>query len=703
VFTICPRSHRASRRALPIPFFAAAIAAITLTSPTGKAQTQDSLQVWNGAGDPASLELWVNQRLVAAQADVDSLVRVTGSHTVTNTLRTYDDAVNQLTIASNEAYLMFAVGDTAALRDKAQELTQKISSVTTDLSLNQKAYRALKEEPIPSQDAATTHYLERSLLEYRLAGVDRDDATRAKIRQLQDRITEVTLIFSRNVADDVRHVTATKAELDGLPDDYIARHKPSAEGIYTLTTDPPDSYPVYSFAKDPGLRLRLYIADHQRAYPKNKAVAMDLLKARQDLATTLGFATFADLATADQMIGTQQHVKALLQQIEAVSQGPADHEHALVLAFAQKQQPTLVNISLADESYWSEQYRRSTYNFDAQSVRPYFPYAEVQAGILTTAARLFHLEFKEVPKAKVWDATVSTFDVYDNAEPHKGKKLGRIYLDMHPRDGKDKWFSSAPLVPGIGGQQLPEGVLICNFPGGTAGDPGLMQYEDVVIFFHEFGHLMHNILAGQNRWAGAGGFNVEGDFVEAPSQMLEEMFRDPTILSAFAKHYQTGVTIPRGLVDRMNAAGAFGRADWIQMILFYSTYALQLHNRPPADVDLDALLQQDLGKFYRYSIVEGDERYASFTHLTGYASNFYSYALDKVIGLDFFSQFDKANLLDGPTAMRYRRAVLEPGATKPAAQLVKDFLGRPQSIDALAAWLGEEFSEKPASTGQAAN
>jgi hypothetical protein len=260
---------------------------------------------------------------------------------------------------------MFAVGDSAGLRDKAQEITKRITSATTDLSLNQKAHRALREEPTPKQDAAAAHYLERSLLEYRLAGVDRDEATRAKIRQFQDRITELSLTFSRNVADDVRQVTATKAELDGMPDDYIARHKPAPEGIYTLTTDPPDSAPVYNFAKDPGLRLRMYIADHQRAYPKNKenkAVVMDLLKARQDLATTLGFATFADLSTADQMIGTQQNVKALLQQVEAVAHGPADHEHALLLAFAQKQQPGLANISLADSSYWSEQYRRSTYN-----------------------------------------------------------------------------------------------------------------------------------------------------------------------------------------------------------------------------------------------------------------------------------------------------------------------------------------------------
>jgi thimet oligopeptidase len=686
------RSRRAFlSRSLSIALFAACISSLP-----SQAQTLDPVHGWNAGADPASLETWVDQRLGAAQADVEKLVAVTGSHTVANTLRPYDDAINELALASNETYFMFAVGNSAAVRNKAQALYKKVSSANTELSLNQNVYRALKAEPSPENDPAAGHYLQRTLLEYRLAGVDKDDATRAKIRQLQDKITALSLTFSRNVADDVRNVTATKAQLDGLPEDYIARHKPNADGVYTLTTDAPDFRPVGSFATNPDLRLRMFLAYNQRAYPKNKAVLMDLLTARQELATTLGFATYADFATADQMIGSQQNLKTLLQQVDVASRVTAAREYGLLLAFAQKQQPGLTNISLADSTYWYEQYRRANYNFDAQSVRPYFPYNEVQAGILKTAERLFHIEFKVAPDAKVWDASVSTFDVYDNANPHQGKKLGRIYLDMHPRAGKDKWFSSAPLVPGIGGRQLPEGALICNFPGGTADDPGLMQYGEVVIFFHEFGHLMHHILGGQNQWAGSGGFSVEGDFVEAPSQMLEEVFRDPAILASFAKHYRTGESIPRGLIDRMNTADAYGRGTLVQNQLFYATYSLQLHDRPPDQVDLDALLNQDLAKFRPYSPVEGDRMYTSFTHLTGYASNYYTYVLDKVIGLDFFSQFDKADLLEGPAAMRYRRTVLEPGATKPAAELVKDFLGRPESINALRAWIDVEFVEPKA-------
>jgi len=652
----------------------------------------DPLHSWVSGTDPAALESWVNQRLAEEQAAIDKLLAVTGTRTVENTLRPFDDAQNQLALAGNNAYMTFSLAASAALRDKGQALAAKISSASTELGLNPGVYAALAAVPLPENDPPTRHYLERSLLEYRLIGVNKDAATRAKIQALQDKITALSLTFGRNVADGTLKITATQAELDGLPADYIALHKPDANGTYTLTTNEPDMRPVMSFAKSADLRRRMFLAYYQRAYPQNVQVLKDLLAARQDLATTLGYRNYADLATADQMMGTSSHVEALLNQLDDASKSIGKREYGQLLAFAQQQQPGLTSISEADAGYWGEQYRRQKYDFDAQSVRPYFPYDEVQAGILKTASRLFHVTFKPVKDAVVWNPSVDTFDVLDAAQGNEGKLLGRIYLDMHPREGKDKWFSSGPIVPGIRGRQIPEGMLVCNFSGGKAGDPGLMLHSEVVTFFHEFGHLMHHILGSQGQWSGEGGFNVEGDFVESPSQMLEEMFHDTTILQSFGKHYQTGEPIPASLVAKMNAADAYGRGGWLQGQLEFATFMVQIHNRPPADVDLDVLFQQDRERFSPFTIVDGDRYYASFTWVTGYASNLYTYALDKEIALDFFSQFDKRNLLDGPAAMRYRRAVLEPGASKPAAELVKDFLGRPQNMDALKTWMNEEFS-----------
>lgn len=663
--------------------------------PVGSAQqpapSGDPLHAWVVARTPAELQAWVDARLATEKADLDKLAAVHGPRTVENTLRPFDDAQDELSLAGNNAALMFSLADTAPMRDKGQALLAAVSQADTELSLNRQVYDALTAIPLTGLDPATHHYISRSLLEYRLSGVDRDPATRAKIKALRDRVTKLSLSFGRNIDDSVLKITATRAELDGLPADYIARHKPDAKGLYTLTTDPPDVYPVLDFAKSADLRRKMYLAYDDRAYPQNVSVLRDLLDARQELATTLGYANYADLAAADMMIGSAANIQHLLDQVDEVSRATSRKEYDRVLAFAKTRDPQTTAISQADSRYWMEQYRRATYNFNAQDVRPYFPYAEVQAGILKTAAHLFHVSFKPVKDAVVWDPSVATFDVYDQAPGSAGHRLGRIYLDMHPRTGKDKWFSSGPVVPGIRGRQLPEGMLICNFPGGTAGDPGLMEYSDVVTFFHEFGHLMHHILGGQGEWSGQGAFDVEFDFVEAPSQMLEEMFHDPTILQSFGKDYKTGAVIPTSLIAKMDAADAFGRGYWLQRQLIFTSYSLQLYDRPPSAVDFDALFRKDAEKFSPFTPVNGDHFFASFGHLTEYASNYYTYLLDKEIAIDFFAQFNKHDLLDGPTAMRYRRTVLEPGASRPAAELVKDFLGRPTNMNALKAWMDEEF------------
>jgi thimet oligopeptidase len=226
---ICPR-NACIFALLLLPFAADALKTAAQTA------ALDPLHSWVSGKDPAALESWVSQTLAEEQAAIDKLLAVTGTRTVENTLRPFDDAQNLLALANNNAYMTYSLAGSAALRDKGQELTAKISSVNTELSLNPKVYAALAAVPLPANDPPTRHYLERTLLEYRLSGVDKDDAARAKIQALQDKITSLSLAFGRNVADGTLKITATRAELDGLPADYIALHKPAANGTYTLTT-----------------------------------------------------------------------------------------------------------------------------------------------------------------------------------------------------------------------------------------------------------------------------------------------------------------------------------------------------------------------------------------------------------------------------------------------------------------------------------
>jgi thimet oligopeptidase len=642
---------------------------------------------------PESLESWVNARLTMHQASLDQLLGAE-ERTLAATWRAYDDAIAALGQAGSECGLLDSVHPNKPVRDKAQQLAQRVAEAATALSLNQEVYRALAAVDANQGDGATRHYVERTLLQYRLAGVDKDDATRAKLRELQDKATLLGLTIGRNVQEGTLQVEITDfSDLDGLPEDFRKKHPPDENGKVVLTTDYPDYLPVMTFAASDDLRRRMFLAYNTRAFPANRDLLLDLFRTRHAIANLLGFATWADFATADQMIGSAANMKKFLGRLEQSTRAGAQREYGIIFDFAHSKRPELEAIDAASRGYWLEQYRRQQFAFDSQAVRPYFPYAQVEAGVLATAARLFKVQFRPAVDAEVWHPSVSAWDVFDGA-----KQVGRFYLDMHPREGKDKWFSAAPLVPGIRGRQIPEAALICNFPGGDekSEDPGLMQHSDVVTYFHEFGHLMHAILGGQQQWAGISGIATEGDFVEVPSQMLEEFFRDAKLLQTFARHYQTGEPIPTELVATMNQAGAFGRADWVRTQLFYTNYALDVHDRDPdapgTKLDLDALLRADYERFLPYRWIEGNRMYASFTHLCGYSSNYYTYLYDKVIAIDFFNQFDRAALLDDPATMRYRQAVLDKGGSAPGRAMVQGFLGRDESMEAFEEWIGEALA-----------
>jgi thimet oligopeptidase len=654
-----------------------------------------AIHAWEGGPLTAEgFRDWVSDRIAAHEAAIAGLLAVEGKRTPENSLRLYDVAIEQLSLAGAQSGVLNSVASEKAVRDQAQDEAQRIAQAGTALSLNRDVYAALSAIDLTGASDPTKHYVERTLLSYRLAGVDKDDATRAHLHQLHEKATLLSLQFSRNIQEGAKTVVVEKAEeMDGLPADYLARHTPTCEGHFVLSTDQPDMQPVMTFAKSDALRERMFLAYNTRAYPVNQQILLDLLAVRQEIATLLGFTSWANLATADQMMESAANVRSFIAKLEEASRAGAEREFGMVLEFARRQQTDLKVMNAASRGYWYEQYRREAFAFDSQSVRPYFPYAQVERGVLDTASKLFGVTFRKT-SAPGWHEDVSVFDVLDvDGET----RVGRFYLDMHPREGKDKWFSATPVVTGVRGRYLPEAGLICNFPrpemneAGEVTDAGLMQYSDVVTYFHEFGHLMHAILGGQTEWAGLSGFATEGDFIEVPSQMLEEFFRDVALLQSFARHYETGEVLPAELIQKMKLAGAFGRADWVRSQLYYTTLSLDLHDQDPAGIDLDRVTKSLYESLQPWQWIDGNRMYASFGHLMGYSSNYYTYAFDKVIALDFFAQFDPANLLGCAAAGKYRRAVIEQGGSRPGRQMVRDFLGRDEEFSAFSDWLNEEF------------
>lgn len=647
--------------------------------------------IWASQPDVTGFEKIVNDHLAAADASIAKLTSVKGARNIGNTLAPFDDALRNINSAAYLSGLMEQVHPDATFRDHAQQMVRKASAAQTALALNRDVYNALAGLDVSKADPATRYYVKRTLLEFRLAGVDKDDATRAQLKKLNDQLTEEQSDFDRNISDDQKKVEVTDPkELEGLPPDYIAHHKPGPDGKIYITTNYPDLFPAMTFSKSDDLRRRLFEAFNTRAYPKNKDVLENMMKTRYQIATLLGYSSWADYNAADKMIKTGAHIGDFIQQVDTADRPIAKREFEMQLAEKRKTDPNASKIWDYEYSYLNELVRRTDYNFDSQTVRPYFPYNQVKKGILDTASTLFHVKFQQEASAPAWAPDVETWDVFDH-----GKMIGRFYLDMHPRPGKYSHAEMAPLLDGVRGKQLPEAVLVCNFSKPTADDPGLMEYEDVVTFFHEFGHLMHHILGGHQQWAGISGISMEGDFVEAPSQMLEEWMRSPQVLATFAHHYKTGEPIPADLVARMNRASAFGRGMWVARQNDFTALSYDIYKTKPQDVDLDAVTLADETKYTPFSPLPGTHMYCAFPHLAGYSSAYYTYLWDKVIAEDFFNQFDQQNLLAGPTPMRYRHEVLEPGGSESANALVRNFLGREQNMNAFEQWMGQEFETAP--------
>jgi thimet oligopeptidase len=504
--------------------------------------------VWSATPDIAAFEKMENNRLASAQRAIDKLVAVRGSRTIGNTLVPYDQAFEQIDDAINLATVIEQVHPEAAFREHATTMNSKANAAQTALSLNRGVYQALSALDVSKEDAATRYYMQRQMLEFRLAGVDKDDATRGKLKKLQEQLTHDQSMLVQNVSDDPKTIEVTNvAEMEGLPQDYIDSHKPGADGKIHIAADETNIILVLQFAKSDALRRRFWDAYHTRAYPKNRDVLRDMMQVRYEIATLLGYRSWADYNAADNMMVTGRNIAKFIEELNVASRPIAEREFAMLLAEKRKTDPGATQIFDYEYDYLSELVRRSQYHFDSESVRPYLPFNQVKFGIFQTASTLFHISFRQEQNVQAWDPSVETWDVIDN-----GKAIGRFYLDMFPRPGKYTHFEMAPLIDGIRGRQLPEAALVCNFSRPTATDPGLANYDDVTTFLHEFGHLMHYILAGQQQWAGIGGISMETDFHEAPSQMLEEWMHSPQVLATFAHQYQTGETIPTELVARMN-------------------------------------------------------------------------------------------------------------------------------------------------------
>jgi thimet oligopeptidase len=616
-------------------------------------------------------------RIAAAKVQREAIVAKPG---LQQTLDAYNTLQIELGNAEAESSLMRAVHPEATVRDAASECEQRVAAVMTELSLDRPLYEAFAALDMTGQAADAQRLVTKTLEDFKRAGVDKDDATRARIKALNEQLVDVGQKFDKAITSDVRSIEVEPTRLKGLPQDWIDAHKPGENGKVKVTTNYPDYIPFMSYAEDDTARKELYVVYRQRAWPENGEHLKKILEIRYELATILGFPNWAAYITANKMIQNDKNAADFIARISKAAGPRSKRDLGVLLAALKTTDKAAKVVEDWQQAYLSNVVKKAKYAFDPQELRPYFHFDKVKSGLLDLTSKLFGIRYVENKDTARWHPDVSVFDVFEGE-----KAIGTIYLDMHPRENKYKHAAQFTLTNGVAGKQLPAGVLVCNFPNPRTGN-GLMEYKDVETFFHEFGHLLHHVLGGGQRYSRFSGVATEWDFVEAPSQIFEEWASDYTTLAAFAKN-DKGEAVPKALVKKLRDSEEFGKGLWVRHQMFYASLSLAMHDRDPKDLNLDQLAERQMAAHSPYPFVPDTHMQASFGHLNGYSAIYYTYMWSMVIAKDLFSAFEKAGIHDVATSMKYRKAILDPGGSKDAADLVQDFLGRKYDFKAFEKWL----------------
>ena len=643
---------------------------------------------------PEGITRLCDESLARAKTELDAIDALDGAPDASlgwdATLGRLDRVRLALRNAGDFPALMAVAHPDAAVRDKAKACEPKVDAFETSMWLDPKLARVVKRYAAKKEalSVARAHFLDRVTKELRRNGLELDEGKQARLRALNEELTKLGQEFDANLADAHGEVTATPAQLDGLPKEWLASHPPGADGKVHVTTDYPDYFPVMTYAKDRKLALALYEQFENRAADKNVAVLEKILKLRWDKAKLLGYATWADYVLEVRMAKDSKTVATFLEGLKKhlAAKGRAELAEFKAMHVKLGGKPT-DEIPPSDRLYLEDQVRKAKYGLDSKEVSKYFEVRRVQEGLLAITSKLFGVQYRKIDAPK-WHPDVEAMEITDAAS---GKLLGRFYFDLYPREGKYKHAAVFSIrdttkMPD-GSRLLPIAAIECNFPKPGGAAPALMTHQDAVTFFHEFGHVLHHLLS-ESELAAFAGTNVARDFVESPSQMLEEWAWAKETLDLFARHYDTNAPLPKDLHAKMLRSRSFGRAIATQRQLFLAALDQTYHTREPG-FDTTKVLAEVHDAYQPFKYVQGTHFQASFGHLIGYDAGYYGYQWALSIAQDLFTRFKKEGMLNAKTAAAYRATVLAPGGGDDETNLVASFLGRKPNDAAYKAFLVE--------------
>lgn len=662
----------------------------------------------------ADIEPSVDQLLDEAQRRLDAIGTTSEQRTYANTLGALDLACNELDYATGLVGHLESVLGSNDLRDAYNVVLPKVSAFYTKILLSEALYKALRDyaETDDAKALAPGHarYLKKTLADFRRNGAELDAKGKARLAEIDVALSELTLKFSQNVVDATaafEFVVDDVKRLEGLPEGAIAAARKSAEekgkAGYRLTLQAPSYGPVMTFAHDRALRETLYRAHVTRASSgphDNRQIIRDVLALRKEKATLLGFAHFADLVTDDRMAKSGKEALAFVTMLRDRLMPFFERENAELEAFAKKHGHE-GRLEPWDTAYWAEKQRRALYDFDEETLRPYFPLDRVTKGLFEIATSLYGVRIERDVEAKVWHDDVTAWSVHDAS----GKRLGGFYFDLFPRETKrdGAWMGGVvDRLPGTDHELENIAVVVANMtPPRGAGQPALLNHREVETLFHEFGHMMHHVLS-EVPIRSLAGTRVVSDFVELPSMIMENWCWEKEALDRFARHFETGAPIPDAIKERMLRARTYRAANALMRQLGFSTTDLSLHTSydPAKDGDVMAYARDIFARFSPIPLPADYAMLAGFSHLFGspygYAAGYYSYQWSEVLEADAFGRFRKDGILSPDVGGRFRSEILAKGDTDDPAVLYRSFLGRDPDVTALLTRLGCAAPASPA-------
>lgn len=623
--------------------------------------------------------------IAQAKQTIDDIIAIPDAErTYANTARPLDEvfSLSDLAIAQRVYEALEILHPHETIRNAAHDAYITIQAFWVDYVMSNKAlYRAFasyasQQKEYEGLSAQQRYFINDTIDSFKRQGLSLADDTLAHVNTLRKQLAALSADFDRNIAEDKSFIAVHHNELEGLGDDFIATLKKTDDDTYILGVDYPTYFRVMENCSLSTTRQKLYTAFSNRAYPINEEVLKTIIAKRDELARLLGYIDYAHYDIDSQMAATPEKAQAFIDTMIERSVEKTEQEYRMLT----KNLPASVELTADgkiqpwDIAYVQNMYKKTYYNLDEQKIAEYFPMAKTVQELLDIYRQFFSIDFKEETAPGLWHEDVTIVRVLQN-----GKIIGTLMLDLYPRANKYNHAAHTTIVPGTyrpDGNLIPDvSIVIANFTKPTETQPSLLKRTEVETFFHEFGHALHAIL-GATEIASLSGTHTKTDFVELPSQMLEEWLADKEMLKKVSGHYVTGESLPDELIDTIIKLKNLSSGYFVTRQTYLASMALSYFGTGEHK-DPHTIMNQLHSRIMTHSAFCQDNHfYASFGHLTGYGAKYYGYLWSLVFALDIFAEIKKHGLLNPEIGAKYVKEILGKGGAQDPNELLYNFLGR---------------------------